>query len=422
MDSNHSYYQASRNLNFDFTSLNSHIEADLCIIGGGITGLSTAIYAREMGLEVVLIEAKNIGFGASGRSGGQMIIGYNQSYGYLSKNIGKENAQKLWKFAEDSIHQTRAIIDKYQIDCDLTKGYYQVGIKDRHKRELEEFLEDLQSAGYSHCQYLNKEQIQQKVISDKYCAGFYDDNSGHLHPLNYTLGLAKAAKQLGVKIYENTAAIDIQKGKQVQIKTPNGLIKSKFLAICGNAYLNGLVPKIENKIMPVGTYIIATEKMSEQEHQAVIADNSAVCDMNFVLNYFRFSKDNRLLFGGRVNYSGLEISNVREKLIHTMNYFFPQLAQKKVEYTWGGNVAITINRLPHIGKLSENIYFAQGFSGHGIVLTGITGQLIAKAIGLQDSGVDVFNKIKHQSFPGGKHLRTPLLVLSMAYFKMRDLI
>ncbi|WP_085906050.1 NAD(P)/FAD-dependent oxidoreductase [Kiloniella majae] len=421
-DYTNSYYTASMNQSHDRPEITGEHNCDVCVIGGGMTGTSAALHLAERGYKVILLEASKISWGASGRSGGQMIIGYNQSYQDIKKMVGKDDASKLWKMGEEAMSLAKSQIKKHAIDCDLASGHYHVSTKQRHVGELEEYLEDLESAGYTGCKLLDKSEIRQKIDSDKYLSGMHDPNGGHLHPLNYTLGLADAAEESGATLYERSRVINIKHGKAPRVYTDKAVVNCKHVALCTNAYLDGLDKKLDNKIMPVGTYILATDPLSKEEAAKLIPDNAAVADILFVLNYYRLSGDRRMLFGGEVNYSGKDPSDIGKIMQKTMLEYFPQLASKKIDYAWGGNVAITVNRLPHFGKLAESTYFAHGFSGHGVVLTGLAGKLIAEAIAGSEERFDVFSRIPHQSFPGGRLLRTPALVLAMAYYRLRDLL
>jgi gamma-glutamylputrescine oxidase len=269
-----------------------------------------------------------------------------------------------------------------------------------------------------------REELRSVLATDRYLGALYDSNSGHLHPLNYTLGLAAAAQSLGVQIYGGTRALSFAPAgnDKVRIATPHGEVRARFLVLCGNVFLGPTAPSLAAKIMAVATYIVATEPLGAARAQELIANNAAVSDMNWVLDYFRRSADHRLLFGGRVNYSGLKSFDAPSATRARMLGVYPQLQDVRIEYAWGGDVDITLNRAPHFGRLAPNIYFLQGFSGHGIALTGIAGKLVAEAIGGTAERFDVFARIPHADFPGGMALRRPALVLAMLYFRIRDML
>lgn len=418
-----SYYFASANPAPNRDKLEGEVSCDVCVIGAGITGSSAALHLAEQGYNVVLLEGHQVGWGASGRSGGQAIIGYNSGIRDIASLVGKDDAQKLWDLGLYSKELLVDTVKKHNIQCDLKWGHLMMAIKPRHVRELEETKEEMETeTGYEGLEMLDKSQAHERVGSEKYIGALYDPGSGHLHPLNYTLGLAAAAQKAGAKIYENSPATHIQEGAEPVITTPNGKVKCKHIIMCANAYLDKLQPSVGKKIMPVGTYIVATEPLEEDLAKSLIRDDEGVVDINFVLNYWRRSADNRMLFGGRVSYSGIVPFDLKQTMGATMRDIYPQLEGKRIDYAWGGNVAITVNRLPHFGRVGKNIYFAHGFSGHGILFTGMAGKLMAEAVQGTAERFDVFTRIPHMSFPGGALMRKPALVMAMAYFKLRDLL
>lgn len=418
-----SYYAASANPAPDRPALQEMIEADVCVIGAGITGCSTALHLAEKGYRVALVEAKRVGWGASGRSGGQLIFGYACDMSKLKAITSPSDARLLWQVADEAVRYTRELIGKFDIRCDLKQGHLHAAVKPRHQRELESWKRELEDEyAYHGLQLLERNDLRSLLASDAYQGGLLDPKSGHLHPLNYTLGLAAAAEQAGATIYENSPATKIDYGTRQTVRTPQGEVRCEHLVFCGNAYLGDTEKQLRSKCMPVGTYIVATEPLGETRAAELIRNDMAVADMNFVLDYYRRSADHRLLYGGRVSYSTVSPLNLERAMKPRMLKVFPQLEDVSIEYTWGGNVAITVNRAPHFGRLRPNIYFAQGFSGHGIGLTGMTGKLMADAISGTAEKFDVFTRIPHMSFPGGKWLRMPALVMAMAWYRLRDLL
>jgi gamma-glutamylputrescine oxidase len=295
-----------------------------------------------------------------------------------------------------------------------------VPIKPRHITELKNWQLDLAENFNYPLQWWNQDQLQAVMPNARYLGALLDPRSGHLHPLKYTLGLAKAARQLGVQIFEDSAATELIRGAKPQFKTAHGRVTCDFAVLAGNAYVHGIAPELDAKIMPVGTYIGATEPLGEARANALISNNMAVADINWALDYFRLSADHRLLFGGRASYSTLPPPNLAGTLRRRMQRVFPQLADVRMDSVWGGYVDISQTRAPHWGRLGTNVYFAQGFSGHGIAATGLAGRIMAEAIQGQSSRLDAFAALKHRNFPGGRALRTPLLVAAMAWFKLRD--
>jgi gamma-glutamylputrescine oxidase len=319
----------------------------------------------------------------------------------------------------------RQLIRRFSIDCDWVEGHLSAAVKPRHEADLHAELTELRDVyGYPSVRYLPRDELRATLATDRYLGALYDSNSGHLHPLNYTLGLAAAARSLGVQIHGGTRAQSFaQAGNgKVRIATPNGEVRARFLVLCGNVFLGPTAPSLAAKIMAVATYIVATEPLGAARARELIVNNAAVSDMNWVLDYYRRSADHRLLFGGRVNYSGLKSFDAPSATRARMLGVFPQLKDVRIEYAWGGDVDITLNRAPHFGRLAPNVYFLQGFSGHGIALTGIAGKLVAEAIGGTAERFDVFARIPHANFPGGMALRRPALVLAMLYFRIKDLL
>jgi gamma-glutamylputrescine oxidase len=420
-----SYYAASARAAAQRPQLQGSVDADVCVVGGGIAGCSAALHLAERGLKVVLLEEQRIGWGASGRSGAQAIQGVAAGQAKLDRLIGVAAARRVWEVSVEGLALMRQLIRRFSIDCDWVDGYMLAAVKERQVRELRAELTELRDGyGYPSLRYVPREELRAILATDRYLGALYDTNSGHLHPLNYTLGLATAAESLGVHIFEGTRAVSFTDaaGAKVRISTPQGEVRARFLVLCGNVYLGATAPTLASKIMAVATYIVATEPLGNERARQLIANNAAVSDMNWVLDYFRRSADERLLFGGRVNYSGFKSFDAPSATRARMLKVFPQLEDVRVEYSWGGEVDITLNRAPHFGRLAPNIYFLQGFSGHGIALTGIAGKLAAEAIGGTAERFDVFARIPHANFPGGLALRRPALVLAMLYFRLKDLL
>jgi gamma-glutamylputrescine oxidase len=418
-----SWYAASANDLHASASLEGEIEADVCVIGAGLTGISAALNLAERGLSVVVLEASKVGWGASGRNGGQMIAGYACGIDTFEAQLSEAEVRQVWQMGQETIDIIRHRVEKHAIDCDLTFGYLHAGNKPRDESEL---LASRDAAakrfGYDRLQWVPKTEMGRFVQSERYIGGLYDPDSGHLHPLNYTLGLARAAREAGVRIFENSLVTRLERSAtgRHRISTGNGQVSAKFVVLACNAYLGELEPATARKIMPVGTYVIATEPLGETRGKALMPADAAVCDSRFVLDYFRMSPDRRLLWGGKVSYSAMQPRNLAQAMRSDMLKTFPQLEDVKIDYAWGGFCDITMNRAPHFGRLSPTVYFAQGFSGHGVNTTGLAGQLIAEAIAGQAGRFDVFAKLEHRDFPGGALLRMPALVLAMAWFRLRD--
>ena len=428
-----SYYAATANLLADYAKLEDNIEADVCVVGGGFAGLSAAIELADRGYSVVVLEAKQIGWGASGRNGGQIIAGLACEQSVIEKTLGFAAAKKVWDMTIEALDLVRERVKRFDIDCDLTDGFLGVSVNASKGAKLSTWFDNMAK----HYQYdtdatwIEPKEIGAWIASPRYFNGYFDKRSGHLHPLNYCLGLAKGASSLGVRIYQNSPAIAMQQGltannESTYLQTDTGSVKAKFVVLAGNMYLPEVSPKLApslaSRIMPVGTYIIGSEPIEPALKAQLIPSNAAVCDTNFVLDYFRFSADNRMIYGGRVSYSALTPPNLTANMQARMAQTFPQLKAAKVDFTWGGFVDITMSRAPDFGKIAPNIYYLQGFSGHGVALTGLAGKLVAEAIAGQAERLDLMASIPHHNFPGGKLLRTPALVLGMLWYQLRDAI
>ncbi len=393
---------------------------DVCILGAGITGLSTAIELAEAGFSVIVLEAHRIGWGASGRSGGQAIFGFGCDQAKITAEVGLEASRRMFDWSIEGLDLIKQRCAQYAIDCDWRDLHAHVPIKARHVAELKAWQQDLAEHFDYPLQWWDKAQLQSVMPNDRYLGALLDPRSGHLHPLKYTQGLAKAALSLGVRIFEHSEVLRLERAVKPVFKTRHGEVRCDFAVLAGNAYVHGIAPELDDKIMPVGTYIGATEVLGEQRACSLIANNMAVADVNWALDYFRLSADHRLLFGGRASYSTLPPPNLSGTLRRRMTRVFPSLAGVKMDYVWGGYVDISLNRAPHWGRLGANVYFAQGFSGHGIAATGLAGRVMAEAIRGQAGRLDAFAGISHRNFPGGRALRTPMLVAAMAWFKLRD--
>jgi len=415
-----SWYAASVPEFPELPSLTASEAADVCILGAGITGLSTAIECAQAGLKVIVLESQRVGWGASGRSGGQAIFGFGCDQHKITSMIGIENSRRLFDFSLEGIRIINERCKQFSIDCDWRIGHTHAAIKPRHVSELKYWKDDLEKNFSYPTQWWDKPQLKEQLATDRYLGGLYDDRSGHLHPLKYTQGLARAALSLGVKIYEASHVTSLHRGIKPVFKTRHGQVQCDYAVLAGNAYVHGIAPELDSKIMPVGTYIGASEPIGETAARALIKNDMAVADINWALDYFRLSADHRILFGGRASYSTLPPPNLRGVMTSRMTRVFPQLKNLKFDYIWGGYVDISANRAPHWGRLGSNVYFAQGFSGHGIAATGLAGRVISEAIRGQAARLDIFEKIKHVPFPGGRVFRTPMLVAAMAWYKLRD--
>jgi len=400
--------------------LEGELRADVCILGAGYTGLSAALELAEAGYRVVVLEAERIGWGASGRNGGQAIVGYGCEQDTLERLVGRADARRLFDFSRDGMALMRDRIHRHAIACDWRDGHASVPIKPRQEQALKRWQAHMAEHYDYPMEWWDREQLRAQLASVRYLGAIYDPLSGHLHPLEYAFGLARAALAAGVRIFEHSRVARMERGAAPILHTDAGQVRCDFAVLAGNAWLRGVAPELESRIMPVGTYIGATTPLGEERARALIRNDMAVADVNWALDYFRLSRDHRLLFGGRASYSTLPPPNLRGTMARRMRRVFPQLAEVGIEYVWGGYVDISLNRAPHWGRLGPNVYFAQGFSGHGVAATGLAGKVIAEAIRGQAERLDAFARIPHRPFPGGRLLRTPMLVAAMAWYKLRD--
>jgi gamma-glutamylputrescine oxidase len=432
---------------------------DVAVVGGGVAGCSAALHLAQRGYQVALLEARFVGYGASGRSGGQTIFGLAASQKALTAQVGRDAARRLFELSVEALDCTQALIKDHGIDCDYAPTHVHVATKRRHLRELAEWADELHGEyDYRSAQLLDRTQLQDHVTSALYLGGLLDSRSGHLHPLKYTQGLARAAEAAGVRIFEDTRVLRYTgdgggavtgsvggagrtagaggvgaggraagagasgAGAGVTVQCLRGSVRCRHLILCGNAYLDGVAPPLARRILGVGTYIVATEPLGCAQARALLPSNAAIADINWILDYFRLTADHRLLFGGRVSYSTFEPRNLAESMRRRLLRVFPELAAVRIANAWGGYLDITMSRAPDFGRLAPNVFYLQGFSGHGMALTGLAGKLVAEAVAGTAERFDVFAKIPHRNFPGGPLLRRPSLVLAMLYYRLRDLL
>jgi gamma-glutamylputrescine oxidase len=418
-----SYYAASANPSPTRAPLEGDVRADVCVVGGGIAGCSAALDLASRGYKVVLLEARRIGWGASGRSGGQAIFGFGTSQEAIVAQVGVEAARRMWDVSIESLALLRRRVADHAIDCDLQWGHLHVATRERQRRELEQLQRELEDCyGYRDTRLLDRAAVESLLATHRYCAGLFDPRSGHLHPLNYTLGLARAAESSGATIHESTVVTSIGHGDELRVATPRGTVIARHVVLARGGYLDGVRTAADWRVMPVGTYVVATEPLGEERMRSLMRENYAVADVNFVLDYFRRSADHRLLFGGRVSYSGINESDSGRATRARMIKVFPQLADARLDHVWGGYVDITMSRAPDFGHLAPNVLYLQGFSGHGIAMAGMAGRLAAEAVAGQAERFDLFGRLPHRVFPGGPLLRTPALVLGMLWYRLRDLL
>jgi len=415
-----SYYAATRNHAPDYPSLQGDIETDVCVVGGGFTGIATALTLAERGYSVVVLEQNRIGWGASGRNGGQVIGGFSGE-ALMAQRLGPEAADLIWDIGWRGNTIIAERVQKYAIDCDFKYGYMDVAIKPRHLRAFEAYHEELQRRGFgADVRLVAKHEMRSVLGSDAYIGGLINRRSGHLHPLNLCLGEAVAAASLGVKLFEGCEVLAIEHGPRPVARTAGGRVRASAVVLAGNAYQRLEARQLSGQVFPAGSFIIATEPLSEEQAQEINPLDMAFCDPNYVLDYFRLSADRRLLFGGRCNYSGRVPSSIRASIEPRMHKVFPQLRTTRIDYEWGGNIGIVVNRVPLLGRLHDNVYYSLGYSGHGVNMTHAAGEILADAIGGTLERLDLFERVRHRRIPFGQALGGQLVALGMLYYRLRD--
>lgn len=414
-----SYYQATANSSPRYPLLEGDVSADVCIIGAGYTGLSAAIELAEAGYKVVVVEAETVGHGASGRNGGQICTGFSSGQEKIAAQLGKEDARRCFALAEEAKVLLKERITRYGIDCNLRWGYLHVLPKPNRVDSLKEWKAEWDELGYADTEIISKAELEEKLGTRAYHGALREGGAGHFHPLNYCLGLARAAASAGAAIHEGSRAVEVDTGEKPFVRTARGRVNAKFVIIACNAYLGRLVPKLYGRVMPVTSYIIATEPLGEDRARSFIRDGEAVADTNFIVDYFRITSDTRMLFGGRASYTTLEPSDLGAYMKPRMTKIFPQLAGARIDFAWGGFIAITYNRIPDCGRLSPTAYYAHGYSGQGVALAGLYGKLMAEAIRGTAERFDLLSRVRHLPFPGGP-VRVPMLASAMLFYRLRD--
>ncbi len=413
-----SYYRATANPRPARPALDGETRVDVCIVGGGYTGLSAALHLAERGYATLLLEAEQVGFGASGRNGGQVNSGLRKGAGELVSMFGRDAARRFWDLAEEAKATLRQRVSRHAIACDLKSGGLYVAYKKTDPAWMAREVElTAKLFGYGALALLDKPALEERLGSRHYHGAIADAGAGHLHPLNYATGLAGAAEAVGARICEKSRVLAVAPG---EVRTATGTVKARYVVLGCNAYLDGLEPRIAGRIMPISNYIVATEPLGEAAARALIRDDAAVCDTKFVVDYFRLSADKRLLFGGGETYSREPPRDIAGFVRTYMLKVFPQLENARIDYAWGGQLAITMNRLPHLGRLPGDVFFAQGYSGQGVAIATLAGKLIAEALAGSAERFDLFAHIDHRCFPGGTLLRRPALVLGMLWYALRD--
>ena len=414
-----SYYAATVKQVTDYAPLSGSQDADVCVIGAGFTGISTALHLAERGYNVHVVEANRVGWGASGRNGGQIIGGISGEK-KIAGHMGREGERIMWEMRWAGHDIIRERVKTYSIDCDLKWGYLDVAIKQRHLRDQHVELETLEKNNFPHdYKMLSREETVSTIGTEAYLSALLNMGNGHLHPLNLCIGEARAAVSCGATIHEQSPVLRIEHGDRPRVITAQGSVAADFIVIAGNAY-HFIERKLRGNMFPVNSFMIATEPLSEEWVNFVNPKDLAVCDPNFVLEYFRLSAEKRLLFGGRCNYFGTDPEVIKKNLLPRMLKIYPQLAKTKVDYAWGGTIGIPFNRVPQLGKISSNVFYSQGYSGHGVNVTHLAGKIMADAVAGTLEQFDVFAGIKPIVIPGAHSFRNQMVALGVLYYQIKD--
>ena len=414
-----SYYAATVNRRTDYPALHGTQTADVCVIGAGFTGISTALHLAERGYKVTVVEANRVGWGASGRNGGQIIGGISGEQ-QIADSLGDDGERILWEMRWAGHNIIRERVQTYAIDCDLKWSYLDVAIKSRHLRDLHDALEKLEKYAFPHeCKLLSKEQTRSLIGTDAYIGSLLNMGNGHVHPLNLCIGEAEAAVSLGATIYESSPVVQIEHGDKPVVVTDQGLVIADSVVLAGNAY-HFIEARLRGNLFPVNSFIMATEPLTDEVIAVINPKDLAVCDPNFVLEYFRLSADKRLLFGGRCNYFGSDPEMIKNHLAPKLHRIYPQLKEIDIAYAWGGTIGVTINRVPQLGRISPNVFYSQGYSGHGVNVTHLAGQIMADAVAGTLERFDMFANIDPVIIPGAHTFRNQLVAMAMLYYRIKD--
>lgn len=415
-----SYYTDTRTDTAERPVLEEHLTADVCIVGAGFSGVSAALHLAEAGFRVVLLEAARVGFGASGRNGGQLVNSYSRDIDTIERRYGRELGQALGAMAFEGGDIIRERIARYDIRCDYVSGGIFAAFNRKQQKELTGQKALWERYGHQQLELLDAAAIREHIQSDRYAGGLLDHRGGHVHPLNLLLGQLAAFESLGGRVFEDSQVIRLERSAPAVVRTAQGQVTAQYVLLAGNAYLAGLIPELAAKSMPCGTQIAVTEKLPESVTRALLPHGHCVEDCNYKLDYYRVTADSRLLYGGGVTYGGGDPASIERFIRGRLEKTFPQLAGVRFDYTWGGDFLLTLSRMPQFGRLTPDIYYIQGYSGHGVTTTHLAGRLVAEAMRGQAERFDAFARLKHLPFPGGRLLRVPYTAMGALYYGLRD--
>lgn len=395
---------------------------DVCVVGAGFSGLSTALHLAERGYRVAVVEAVRVGYGATGRNGGQIVNGYSRDDGVIRKRYGDETADALLAMSHEGGDIIRQRIQQYGIDCDFKRGGFFAAFNQKQLDDLSRRRDAWARAGNTNLHMVPQDKMPHVVASDLYVGGLLDLRGGHLHPLKLAEGEAAAIESHGGVIFEQSRVLHIEAGRVPVVHTETGSIFARQVVVCGNAYLGGVLPQLSQRIMAVSSQIVTTEVLGAAITDRLMPEDYCLEDCNFLLDYYRITGDKRLLFGGGVVYSGADPSDIVKRLYPHIVKTFPQLKGVQIDYAWSGHFALTLTRMPQIGRYSDSVYFIQGDSGHGVTTTHLLGRLVAESIAGQNERFDVFANLKTYPFPGGRLFRVPLTAMGAWYYALREKI
>ncbi|MCM0148911.1 FAD-binding oxidoreductase [Photobacterium galatheae] len=415
-----SYYASTANFTREFPTLTDNIECDICIVGAGFSGLSSALHLAQKGFKVVVLESAKVGFGATGRNGGQIVNSYSRDVDVIEKRYDRKTADALCNMIFEGGDIIRGLIEDHNIDCDYKQGGLFTALNSKQLEGLKHHKTNWERYGNKDLRMLDKTELQTMVGTDVYEGGLLDMRGGHIHPLKLALGEAEVILGLGGQIFEQSAVTRIEKGAKPVAHTAQGSVKAQYLVLAGNAYLGGLAPNISNKAIPCGTQVVTTEQLTDALCDELLPQRYCVEDCNYLLDYFRITADNRMLFGGGVVYGARDPENVEKLIRPKMEKVFPQLKGVKLDFAWTGNFLLTYSRMPQFGSFADNIYYLQGYSGHGVTCTHLAGKLLAEALTGHAERFDAFASLRHYAFPGGRHFQVPFTALGAAYYNLRD--